>query len=89
MKKRVFLPKRFEKDMKKSGLRDTDYLNAIDELAQGLHDGDLGGKLYKKSLQAPGQGKRGGYRVIIATQKEERWFFCTALRRIRKIHLLL
>jgi len=70
--------------MKKSGLEDTDYLNAIEELAKGLHDGELGGKLYKKRVQAPGQGKRGGYRVIIATKKKERWFFLYGFKKGQK-----
>lgn len=39
---------------------------AADEIARGLWDADLGGGLIKKRVARPGQGRRGGYRVIVA-----------------------
>lgn len=48
---------------------------AVDEMAQGLIDADLGGHLVKKRLPLPGQGKRGGARTIVATRLAGKWFF--------------
>ena len=41
----------------------------------GLYDADLGGGLVKKRIARPGQGKSGGFRTLVATNKGERWFF--------------
>lgn len=36
---------------------------------------DLGGGLLKKRIARSGQGKRGGFRTLVATNKEDRWIF--------------
>jgi hypothetical protein len=43
-------------------------------MARGLIDADLGGGLVKKRVQLPGRGKRGGARILVATNKSSRWF---------------
>jgi len=42
---------------------------------QGLVEADLGGGLVKKRIGRPGQGKSGGYRTLVATNKGSRWVF--------------
>ena len=44
-------------------------------MADGLFDADLGGGLFKKRIARTGQGKSGGYRTLVATNKGSRWFF--------------
>lgn len=44
-------------------------------MAQGLIDADLGGGVVKKRVGLAGQGKRGGARTLVATNKGNRWFF--------------
>lgn len=44
-------------------------------MAAGLYDADLGGGLFKKRIAKPGKGKSGGFRTLIATNNEDRWFF--------------
>jgi hypothetical protein len=44
-------------------------------MEQGLIDADLGGGLVKKRIARPGQGKSGGFRTLVATNRESRWFF--------------
>jgi hypothetical protein len=44
-------------------------------MADGLFDADLGGGLLKKRVARPGQGKSGGYRTLVATNKGNRWVF--------------
>ena len=48
---------------------------AVQELRAGLYDADLGGGLVKKRVARPGQGKSGGYRTLLATNKGVRWVF--------------
>lgn len=61
--------------MRKTGLSDGVLTMAVEEMARGLIDADLGGHLVKKRLALPGQGKRGGVRTIVATRLDCRWFF--------------
>ena len=44
-------------------------------MAAGLYDADLGGGLLKKRIARPGQGKSGGFRTLVATNKGARWVF--------------
>ncbi|WP_262985859.1 type II toxin-antitoxin system RelE/ParE family toxin [Nostoc sp. 'Peltigera membranacea cyanobiont' 232] len=44
-------------------------------MAAGLYDADLGGGLFKKRIAKPGKGKSGGFRTLVATNNEDRWFF--------------
>ena len=53
----------------KHGLSDQALVKAVAEMEQGLIDADLGGSVLKKRVALPGRGKRGGVRVIVATQK--------------------
>ena len=44
-------------------------------MERGLIDADLGGGIVKKRIALPGRGKSGGSRVLLATNKGDRWFF--------------
>ena len=44
-------------------------------MAAGLFDADLGGGLLKKRIGRPGQGKSGGFRTLVASNKGNRWIF--------------
>ena len=44
-------------------------------MLQGLVDARLGGGVVKKRIARAGEGKRGGYRTILATNLRDRWFF--------------
>lgn len=41
----------------------------------GLYDADLGGGLVKKRVARPGQGKSGGFRTLVVTNRGDRWVF--------------
>lgn len=66
---RVFKTKLFGRFARKEGLSNRVFAKAVQEIEQGLHDGDLGGHLIKKRLARAGAGKRGGYRTIIAYRR--------------------
>lgn len=61
--------------MRKTQLDDSALIAAIEEMEQGLVEADLGGNLYKKRVALPGRGKSGSTRTLIATNRENRWFF--------------
>lgn len=44
-------------------------------MAAGLVDADLGAHLFKKRVAPRGPGKRGGARVLLGTNLDDRWFF--------------
>ena len=73
--RRVFRTRYFARRMRKSGVGDAALLAAVDEMARGLIDADLGGGVVKKRVALPGRGKRGSTRTIVATNKGSRWFF--------------
>lgn len=44
-------------------------------MERGLIDADLGGGVFKKRVALPNRGKSGSVRTLIATNKNDRWFF--------------
>ncbi|HTB22485.1 MAG TPA: type II toxin-antitoxin system RelE/ParE family toxin [bacterium] len=73
--RRVFKTRNFSKWSEKTGLPDEALCRAFGEMVRGLTDADLGGGVVKKRVPLPGRGKRGGARALIATNKNDRWFF--------------
>lgn len=72
---RVFKTRSFVSQMKKAGVSDTALYKAVSEMRRGLVDADLGGGVVKKRVPIPGQGKSGGARTLLATNRGSRWFF--------------
>jgi hypothetical protein len=73
--RRVFKTRHFSRWVRKSELTDQVLCSAVDEMAAGLVDADLGGGVLKKRVALPGMGKRGGVRTLVATHKGGHWFF--------------
>jgi hypothetical protein len=73
--RRLFKTKTFRRWSRKAGISDEVLCAAVDEMARGLIDADLGGRVYKKRVPVPGRGKRGGARTIIGSNLGDRWFF--------------
>jgi hypothetical protein len=71
----VFKTRWFDRWARKEGLAESALCGAVREMTQGLVDADLGGGLIKKRIGRPGQGKSGGYRTLVATNKGNRWVF--------------
>ena len=61
--------------MRKTELTDRALCEAVDEMARGLIDADLGGGVVKKRIGLAGRGKRGGARTLVATNRGNKWFF--------------
>jgi hypothetical protein len=71
----IYKTRWFDRWARKQDLDDLSLCKAVDEMLAGLYDADLGGGLFKKRIARPGQGKRSGFRTLIATNKGDRWFF--------------
>ena len=71
----VYKNRWFDRWARKEGLTTRSMCDAVREMAAGLYEADLGGGLLKKRIARPGQGKRGGFRTLVATNKGNRWIF--------------
>ncbi|MCL2830694.1 MAG: type II toxin-antitoxin system RelE/ParE family toxin [Betaproteobacteria bacterium] len=72
---RIFKTRHFQRWMRKTELTDAALRKAVEEMSAGLIDADLGGGVLKKRVGLAGRGKRGGARTLVATNKDNRWFF--------------
>lgn len=71
----IYKTRWFDRWARKEGLTDAKLCTAVEEIAAGLYEADLGGGLIKKRIGRPGQGKRSGYRTLLATNLGTRWVF--------------
>ena len=71
----IYKTRWFDRWARKHGLATPALCNAVNEMVQGLFDADLGGGLFKKRIARSGQGKSGGYRTLVASNKGKRWVF--------------
>jgi Uncharacterized protein conserved in bacteria len=65
----------FSRFAEKESLVDESLIVVVDQLEAGLFDADLGSGVYKQRLARPGQGKSGGYRVLVCFRQGMRCFF--------------
>ena len=72
---RIFKTTWFTRFAGKEGITDGELREAVNQLEAGQADADLGGGVYKIRLARPGEGKSGGYRVIVFFRSEERTFY--------------
>jgi len=72
---KVYKTKNFGRFQKSERLTDSELIDAIKELEDGLVEADLGGGVFKKRIKAQGRGKSGGFRTIIAYKQGDRAIF--------------
>ncbi len=71
----IYKTRWFDRWARKQNLSTPTLCEAVREMEAGLYEADLGGGLLKKRIARPGQGKSGGFRTLVATNKGSRWFF--------------
>lgn len=71
----IYKTRWFDRWARKQGLSTQALCEAVREMQAGLYEADLGGGLLKKRVARPGQGKSGGFRTLVATNKGSKWFF--------------
>ena len=72
---RAFKTRTFCRWALREALPDRELCRALREMQAGLIDAHLGGGLIKKRIRRAGQGKRGSYRTLVATNLLHRWIF--------------
>ena len=72
---RLFKNTWFNRFANKEGITDDELRETAYQLEAGQADADLGGGVYKVRVARSGEGKSGGYRVIVFFKSEERTFF--------------
>ena len=71
----IYKTRWFDRWAHKQDLDDLSLCTAVEEMIAGLYDADLGGGLFKKRIARSGEGKRSGFRTLIASNKGNRWIF--------------
>jgi hypothetical protein len=71
----IFKTRWFARFARNEGIADKSLREAIERADRGLIDADLGGGLIKQRVARPGQGRSGGYRVIVAYRIRNRAVF--------------
>lgn len=84
---RIFKTKWFIRFARKQGIKDSKLIKAIEEIEEGLNDGDLGGGLMKKRIARTGEGKSGSYRTIVVFRSKIRSVFVYAFPKNEKANL--
>ena len=72
---RLFKYTRFSRFAEKEGITDTELKEILIRLESGQVDADLGGGVYKIRQARSGEGKSGGYRIILYFKSGYRTFF--------------
>ena len=62
---RIFKTRTLARFTRQHGITDESLVDAIHRARRGLIDADLGGKIIKQRVARLGQGKRGGFRMLI------------------------
>lgn len=72
---RIFKTKWVARFVRRERIDDGELQEAIERAERGLIDADLGGGLIKQRVARPGQGRSGGFRMIVAYRIEDKAFF--------------
>jgi hypothetical protein len=72
---RIFKNAWFTRFAQKEGITDGELRDIVNRLETGQADADLGGGVYKQRMARPGEGKSGGYRIVLFFRSEYRTFF--------------
>jgi len=72
---RIFKNTRFTRFADKESIEDSDLKEAVRLLEAEQADANLGGNVYKVRIARQGEGKSGGYRVIVLFKSKEKTFY--------------
>jgi hypothetical protein len=76
---RILKNKAFSKWAAKEGISDNALRAAVEEMARGLVEADLGGHVFKKRVATVGRGKSGGARTLLVYRVGDKAFFVYGL----------
>jgi len=84
---RVFKAKGFAKFASRQNIADDKLCEAVADAEQGQIDADYGGGVIKQRVSRPGEGKSGGFRVIVCFRQAQRAFFVHGFAKSDKANL--
>ena len=84
---RVFKSKGFAKFASRQKVTDDKLCEAVADAEQGQIDADYGGGVLKQRISRPGEGKSGGFRVIVCFRQAQRAFFVHGFAKSDKANL--
>jgi hypothetical protein len=84
---RVFKVKGFARFQRRERISDAALCQAVNDAERGLVEADLGHGLIKQRVARPGQGKRGGFRTIIAYRVQQRAVFLFGFAKSRTANI--
>ena len=85
---RTFKTKTFARFARREGIEDHALCEAVERIAKGLIDADLGGNVMKQRIGRPGQGRSGGVRAILVLQRGKRAVFLHGFAKSAQENLL-
>jgi hypothetical protein len=71
---RVFKTRTLAKFARRNGISDDSLADAVYRAERGLIDADLGGHIIKQRVARTGQGRRGGFRMLIGFRSDRAVF---------------
>jgi len=71
----VFKNTWFNRFADKEGITDDELREMVNQFEAGQADANLGGDVYKVRIARPGEGKSGGYRIIVFFRSGKRTFY--------------
>ncbi|MGC3874674.1 type II toxin-antitoxin system RelE/ParE family toxin [Halomonas sp. GXIMD04776] len=86
---RIFKNAWFARFARKQGISDAALFEAAHRVEKGLIDAHLGSGVIKQRVARSGQGKSGGYRVILLYRQAERVFFVYGFAKSDKSNLAI
>jgi len=72
---RIFKTKWLARFARREGIADKSLREAIERAERGLIDADLGGGLIKQRVARTGEGRSGGYRMVVGYRVKDRAVF--------------
>ena len=72
---RTFKTKPFARFAAREGIEDAALCEAVERAAKGLVDADLGGGVVKQRIARQGQGRSGGFRILVLFRRGDRAYF--------------
>lgn len=71
---RIFKTRTLARFTRQHGISDASLVEAVVRAMRGLIDADLGGQIIKQRVARPGQGKRGGFRLLLGFRPDRAVF---------------
>jgi hypothetical protein len=84
---RVFKSTWFTRFAAKEDITDGELIEMVNRLEAGQAEADLGGGVYKVRLARSGEGKSGGYRIIVFFRSEDITFYYYAYPKAARLNI--